>query len=79
MLHVTPPMSSPELLWGSALVDHTDYVSVNPDSLQHTKYPNVFGIGDCTNAPTTKTAAAVGQYNLTFYFLSITFSNQYSL
>ena len=29
------------------------------ESLQHTKYTNIFGIGDCTNVPTAKTAAAV--------------------
>jgi sulfide:quinone oxidoreductase len=27
-------------------------------SLQHVRYPNVFGIGDCCNVPTGKTAAA---------------------
>jgi eukaryotic sulfide quinone oxidoreductase len=26
--------------------------------MQHTQYENVFGIGDCTNVPTSKTAAA---------------------
>ena len=26
--------------------------------MQHSKYKNVFGIGDCTNVPTSKTAAA---------------------
>nr|ABR67864.1 sulfide-quinine oxidoreductase [Urechis unicinctus] len=59
MLHVSPPMSSPKELWGSSLVDETNFVTVNRDTLQHTKYPNVFGMGDCTNAPTAKTAAAI--------------------
>lgn len=27
---------------------------VNPYSLQHVKYPNIFAFGDCTNVPTTK-------------------------
>lgn len=27
--------------------------------MRHTKYENVWGIGDCTNTPTSKTAAAV--------------------
>jgi sulfide:quinone oxidoreductase len=27
-------------------------------TLQHTRYPNVFGIGDCAAVPTSKTAAA---------------------
>jgi hypothetical protein len=24
------------------------------------RYPNIFGLGDCTNAPTSKTAAGAG-------------------
>jgi NADH dehydrogenase FAD-containing subunit len=35
------------------------YVDVDKESLQHKKYPNIFAIGDCTNLPTSKTAAAV--------------------
>ena len=30
--------------------------------MQHVNYPNVFGIGDCLNVPTAKTAAAVGEF-----------------
>lgn len=59
MLHVTPPMSSPDVLKKSPVVDAAGWVDVNKETLQHTKYPNVFGIGDCTNLPTSKTAAAV--------------------
>jgi hypothetical protein len=29
-------------------------VTVNPYSLQHVKYPNIFAFGDCANTPTTK-------------------------
>ncbi|KAL1467669.1 hypothetical protein MTO96_025964 [Rhipicephalus appendiculatus] len=32
---------------------------VPPDDALHKRYRNVFGIGDCTNVPTSKTAAAV--------------------
>lgn len=60
LLHAVPPMSSPKELWNSPLVDETQYVSVDRDTLQHIKYSNVFAIGDCSNAPTSKTAAAVG-------------------
>lgn len=41
------------------LVDGVGFVTVDKDTLQHTKYKNVFAIGDCNNAPTSKTAAAV--------------------
>ncbi|KAK6184652.1 hypothetical protein SNE40_007083 [Patella caerulea] len=58
-LHVTPPMSSPDALRESTLVDQAGYLNVNKETLQHVEYKNIFGIGDCTNVPTSKTAAAV--------------------
>uniref|UniRef100_A0A8C4QWT8 Sulfide:quinone oxidoreductase, mitochondrial n=1 Tax=Eptatretus burgeri TaxID=7764 RepID=A0A8C4QWT8_EPTBU len=59
MMHVTPPMGPPDVLLGSPVADSAGWVDVNKYTLQHTRYPNVFGIGDCTNIPTSKTAAAV--------------------
>ena len=60
MLHITPPMSTPDCLSSNPdLVDGAGFLSVNKETLQHTKYSNIFGIGDCTNIPTAKTAAAV--------------------
>lgn len=61
MLHVTPPMSPPDVLKTSPVADAAGWVDVDRDTLQHKRYPNVFGIGDCTNLPTSKTAAAVGK------------------
>ena len=52
-------MSSPDVLKNSKLVDAAGYVDVNKNTLQHVKYPNVFAIGDCSNIPTSKTAAGV--------------------
>ncbi len=63
-MHITPPMSTPDPLRQSPLVDDTGFVTVDKYTLQHTKYPNVFGIGDNTNVPTAKTAAAVGKGKL---------------
>ncbi|XP_044294763.1 sulfide:quinone oxidoreductase, mitochondrial isoform X2 [Varanus komodoensis] len=59
MLHVTPPMGPPDVLLNSPVSDAAGWVDVNKGTLQHNKYPNVFGIGDCTNLPTSKTAAAI--------------------
>ncbi|CAH2274044.1 sulfide:quinone oxidoreductase, mitochondrial [Pelobates cultripes] len=59
MLHVTPPMGPPDVLVNSPVADAGGWVDVSKDTLQHKKYPNVFGIGDCTNLPTSKTAAAI--------------------
>ncbi|RUS88682.1 hypothetical protein EGW08_003577 [Elysia chlorotica] len=58
-LHVTPPMSSPDVLKKSPLVNEGGWVDLNKHTLQHTKFSNVFGLGDCTSLPTSKTAAAV--------------------
>lgn len=61
MLHISPPMSTPDFLRESkTLVDQAGFLNVNKETMQHTVYPNIFGVGDCTNAPTSKTAAAAG-------------------
>lgn len=59
MLHVTPPMSAPNVLIKSSLSNSAGYLDVDPYTLQHNKYKNIFGIGDCTSCPTSKTGAAV--------------------
>ncbi|CAG0905813.1 unnamed protein product [Darwinula stevensoni] len=62
MLHVTPPMYAPEVLRTcEKLVDQEGYLDVDKNTLQHKKYPNIFGVGDCTNIPTAKTAAAISE------------------
>ena len=43
----------------SKLADANGFVDVSKDTLQHKKYSNVFALGDCTNLPTGKTAAAI--------------------
>lgn len=59
MLHVTPPMSSPDILTKSSLSNSTGFLDVDPLTLCHNVHKNIFGIGDCTSCPTSKTAAAV--------------------
>lgn len=62
MLHVTPPMGPYDVLKNcKQLTDEAGYVNVDKHTLQHVNYKNVFAIGDCTNVPTSKTAAAVGK------------------
>ncbi len=34
-------------------------MAVDKNTMQSTKYSNVFGVGDCTNTPNSKTAAAI--------------------
>lgn len=59
MLHVTPPMSAPDFIRNSALVNADGWVDLDKYSLQHVRYPNIFGTGDCTSLPTAKTGAGV--------------------
>jgi sulfide:quinone oxidoreductase len=60
--HAVPPQSAPDFIKTSPLRDANNsygYVEVNKTTLQHSRYPNVFALGDCTNAPCSKTGAAI--------------------
>jgi sulfide:quinone oxidoreductase len=59
LLHVTPPMVAPEVVAASPLANGAGFVEVDPGSLQHVRYPNVFSLGDVSGMPNSKTAAAV--------------------
>lgn len=59
MIHVTPPMQAPAFVRNSSLADSGGWVDVDKHTLQHKQFKNVFGLGDCTNLPTSKTGAAI--------------------
>lgn len=59
MLHLVPPNTAPDFIRNSPLVDGSKWLDVDPYTLQHTKYPNIFGLGDVSNVPTSKTGAAI--------------------
>lgn len=59
MLHVVPPQSAPDFIKSSPLANAGGWVDVDKYTTQHTKYPNVFSLGDCSSLPTSKTGAAV--------------------
>ncbi|QDT43002.1 Sulfide dehydrogenase [flavocytochrome c] flavoprotein chain precursor [Gimesia alba] len=59
MIHVTPPMGPPEFIAKSPLADEKGWVDVDKYTLQHVRYSNVFALGDSSNLPTSKTAAAI--------------------
>lgn len=63
MIHITPPMAAPDQIRNSKLADAAGFVDVDKKTLQHTKYENVFALGDCSNLPTSKTAAAIASQN----------------
>ena len=64
-IHVVPPMRAPDAIKNSPLSYQSGpmaaggWLEVDRFSLQHTRYPNVFGIGDINGTPRGKTAATV--------------------
>ena len=60
--HSVPPQSAPNFIKTSPLADANNaygYVEVNKNTMQHIRFKNVFALGDCTNAPCSKTGAAI--------------------
>lgn len=59
MIHVTPPMGPPGIVSQSPLADAAGWVDLDRHTLRHPRFPNVFGLGDASNLPTSKTGAAI--------------------
>lgn len=59
MLHVVPPQSAPDFIKASPLAGEAGWMTVDKHNFQHTRYANVWGLGDCTDTPNSKTMAAV--------------------
>lgn len=59
MLHVVPPQSAPDFVKKSELADKAGWVEVDKYTLQHTRFPNVFSLGDCSSLPCSRTGAAI--------------------
>lgn len=59
MLHVCPPQGPLDLIRNSVLADSAGWLEVDPQSLQHKRYPNIFAAGDTIGTSNAKTAAAV--------------------
>jgi sulfide:quinone oxidoreductase len=58
MIHVVPPQQAPDFIRASTLVDAAGWVDVSQDTLQHKRYTSIYALGDVTNCPNAKTAAA---------------------
>lgn len=63
MLHLAPPQQAPDFIRNSSLAlqegPNKGWVEVDINTLQHKRYPNVFGLGDVVALPTAKTGAAI--------------------
>jgi sulfide:quinone oxidoreductase len=58
MLHVCPPQKAPPFVASSALANAAGWVEVDPETLRHTRFENVFALGDVASTSNAKTAAA---------------------
>ncbi|MDG6094117.1 NAD(P)/FAD-dependent oxidoreductase [Acetobacter sp. AN02] len=58
MLHVTPPQSAPDFIRSGPLANSGGWLDIDPATLMHTKYDNIFGAGDVLGTSNAKTAAA---------------------
>lgn len=58
MIHVVPPQKAPDFVRVSPLADAAGWVEVDPATLRHTRYENVFALGDVGSMGNAKTAAA---------------------
>ena len=59
MIHVAPPMSAPDFIKSSPLAAESGWVDVDKYNMRHTKYDNVFALGDASSLPTSRTGAAI--------------------
>lgn len=59
LLHAVPPMGAPSFIAESPLADDDGWVDVDPGTLRHTRYANVYALGDNSSLPTSKTGAAI--------------------
>ncbi|MDB2391084.1 bifunctional protein tyrosine phosphatase family protein/NAD(P)/FAD-dependent oxidoreductase [Alphaproteobacteria bacterium] len=59
MIHICPPQKAHAFIAASPLADATGWVDVDQTTLQHTRYSNIWALGDAANTPNAKTAAAV--------------------
>lgn len=59
MLHAVPPQIAPAIVSSSALAGADGFVAVDPATLRHTSFADVFALGDVAGTSNAKTAAAV--------------------
>ncbi|PHR61305.1 MAG: TIGR01244 family phosphatase [Robiginitomaculum sp.] len=58
MLHICPPQSAPEFIKSSPLANAVGWIDVDPETLHHVRYPNIYALGDACSTPNAKTMAA---------------------
>jgi sulfide:quinone oxidoreductase len=62
MAHLVPPQSAPAWIKSGPLADPSNaggYVQIDKATLRHTRFPDVFSLGDAGSSPNSKTGAAI--------------------
>ena len=52
-------MSPAPFLKDSGIANEAGFVDIDKHTMRHTKYNNIWSLGDCSSAPNSKTAAAI--------------------
>ena len=58
MIHVVPPQQAPDFVRASPLADAGGWAEVDPASLRHKRFSEIYALGDASSTPNAKTAAA---------------------
>jgi len=61
-LHFVPPQQAPAFIAESPLADEAGWLAVDPETLAHRQYGNVFGAGDVVGTSNAKTMAAARKH-----------------
>ncbi|MDF2990450.1 MAG: putative NAD(FAD)-dependent dehydrogenase [Microbacterium sp.] len=62
VLHAVPPQRAPEWIAGSGLAASDDpygFVDVDPETLQHVRYPEIWAVGDAAAVATRRSGGAI--------------------
>lgn len=62
LLHVVPPQSAPDWIKAGQLADPANpagYVEIDKHTMRHSRFPEVFALGDAGSSPNSKTGAAI--------------------
>ncbi|MFN3949446.1 NAD(P)/FAD-dependent oxidoreductase [Microbacterium sp.] len=64
VLHAVPPQRAPEWIAGSGLAASDDphgFVDVDPETFQHSRYPEIWAVGDAATVATRRSGGAIRQ------------------
>ncbi|MDF2044548.1 FAD-dependent oxidoreductase [Microbacterium sp. Kw_RZR3] len=64
VLHAVPPQRAPEWIAGSGLAASDDphgFVDVDPETLQHSRHPEIWAVGDAAAVATRRSGGAIRQ------------------